>query len=425
MHRMLVGLLLAVILVPAFSGCAPSASADVVRSSEPRETDVSVPPGELDTLVEGNSEFAFDLYRQLSDESGNLFYSPYSVSLALAMTYAGARGETEERIVRALHFDLPQGQLHPAFNQLDQELASRGEGAQGKDDGGFRLNIVNAIWGQKGYSFLANYLDTLARNYGAGLRVVDFANAPEQSRELINDWVEEQTEDRIQDLIPQGAIDTLTRLVLTNAIYFNAAWASQFEEDLTSPGIFHLRDGSEVEVPMMHQTDSFRYAKNANFEAVELPYDGHELSMVILMPPVGQFEAFEDSLGSGTVAEAIDRLQTGQVALTMPKFRVESSFNLNDALSEMGMGVAFEPGAADFSGMDGTRNLYITDVVHKAFVDVDEEGTEAAAATAVIVGLTSAPGEPVQVTIDRPFIFLIHDMETGTILFIGRVTDPT
>ncbi|MFW6150645.1 MAG: serpin family protein [Chloroflexota bacterium] len=423
--RKLFGLMVVLLtLVVAVPGCAPAASADVVRSSEPRETEVSVPPDDLDTLVAGNNEFAFDLYRQVADDSGNLFYSPYSVSLALAMTYAGVRGETEEQMARAMHFDLPQGRLHPAFNRLDQELASRGEGAEGEDEGGFRLNIVNAIWGQKDYSFRQEFLDTLARNYGAGLRVVDFETAPEQCREIINEWVEKQTEERIKDLIAQGMIDELTRLVLTNAIYFNAAWASQFEEDATSPGTFHLLDGGEVEVPMMHQTESFRHVKNDNFQAVELPYDGHELSMVVLMPAAGEFEEFERSLDNEMMAEAIDSLQSGRVKLTMPKFRVESSFNLNDALSEMGMGVAFEHAFADFSGMDGTRRLYITDVVHKAFVDVDEKGTEAAAATAVMVGLESAPAEPVSITIDHPFVFLIRDMETGTILFTGRVTNP-
>ena len=415
------------LLLSGVAGCAPSgptASADELRSSEPRETELSLPSGDLEALVDGNNAFAFDLYHQVVEGSDNLFYSPYSISIALAMTYAGARNETEQQMAQALRFELPQDRLHPAFNDLDQELNARGQGAQGKDDEGFRLNIVNAIWGQKDYSFLQDFLDTLARNYGAGLRVLDFQGAPEPSRLIINDWVEEQTEDRIKDLIPPGAINVLTRLVLTNAVYFNAAWESQFEENSTSPGPFHLLDGAEVSVPMMRQMSGFRYTSGADFEAVELPYDGHELSMVILLPGAGRFESFEDSLDYGVVESAIDGLQGGQVALTMPRFKMETDFNLNDALSALGMSAAFDPPNADFSGMDGGRDLYISDVIHKAFVDVDEAGTEAAAATAVIMEATSAPVGPVEITVDRPFVFLIRDIETSSILFVGRVMNP-
>ena len=412
-------------LVATLAGCAaPSASADEVRSEKPREAFPDVAAEDLNTLNDGNNAFAFDLYHQIVEGSDNLFYSPYSISIALGMTYAGARNETEQQMAQAMHFELPQAQLHTAFNSLDQELNARGEGAQGKDGEGFRLNIVNAIWGQKNYSFLPDFLDTLARNYGAGLRVLDFQGAPDPSRIIINDWVEQQTEDRIQDLIPQGAINVLTRLVLTNAVYFNAAWESQFKENSTSAGPFHLLDGAEVSIPMMRQTSGFRYASGGDFEAVELPYDGHELSMVILLPAAGHFESFEDSLDYGVVESAIDGLQGGQVALTMPRFKMETDFNLNDALSALGMSAAFDPPSADFSGMDGGRDLHISDVIHKAFVDVDEAGTEAAAATAVIMEATSAPVGPVQVTIDRPFIFLIRDIETSSILFVGRVMNP-
>ena len=417
-------LMLIVVVAGACAPSPPSASADVLKSSEPRDTDVSIPREDIDALVTGNGEFAFDLYRYLASDGENLFYSPHSISLALAMTYAGARGETEQAMGEAMTWNLPQERLHPAFNYLDMELSSRGEGAEGKDDEGFRLNIVNAIWGQKGYSFLPDYLDTLAMNYGAGLRVVDFEQAPEESRAVINDWVEEQTEDRIQELIPQGAIDALTRLVLTNAVYFNAAWESQFEEGDTSDGEFHLLDGNDVEVPMMKQSAWFRHADYGDFAAIELPYDGGELSMVVLVPAAREFEDFEESLDFSVVQAAIDGLAGNRVVLTMPKFGMETSFNLKDALSTLGMEIAFEPAAADFSGMDGTRNLYITDVLHKAFVEVDEAGTEAAAATAVVVGATSAPTEPVEFTIDRPFVFLIRDIQTGSILFLGRVMNP-
>ena len=414
----------AMTLIIGLVGCAPAASADEVRSDEPRQTPASLPANDLADLVSGNNQFAFDVYRQVRQGTDNLFFSPYSISIALAMTYAGARGETAREMARAMQFYLPADSLHPAFNYLDRQLASRGEGAQGKDGKGFRLNVVNAIWGQKDYAFLSDYLDVLARNYGAGLRVLDFETQPEPSRVTINKWVEEQTESRIKDLIPEGAIDSLTRLVLTNAVYFNAAWESQFKESATAPGAFHLIDGKETTVPMMRQTASFGYGEGAAFTVVELPYDGNELSMVILLPDEGQFEAFENALDNDVLRGVIDNLQRTRLDLTMPKFKMETSFGLNDALADLGMVAAFDPGSADFSGMGGTRDLYITDVVHKAFVEVDEAGTEAAAATAVIVGTTSMPADPIRVAIDRPFLFLIRDIETGTVLFLGRVMDP-
>jgi serpin B len=395
------------------------------RSDKARVTSPDVPTTDRAELASSNSAFAFDLYRCLKDEQdGNLFYSPYSISLALAMTYAGARGETEQQMADTLHYTLPQDRLHPAFNWLDLELASRGEGARGKDDQGFRLNIVNTTWGQKDYQFLPEYLDTLALNYGAGMRLVDFASDPEGARVAINDWVSDQTEGRIEDLIPPDVIDSLTRLVLTNAIYFNAAWAEPFEESQTADGSFYLLDGSEVTVPMMHHTASYGYAEGEGYRAIELPYDGHELSMVILLPAEGEFEAFEDTLDADRADAILSDLTYGEVALTMPKFEVESDFSLVDALAEMGMLIVFSMGA-DFSGMDGTHDLFIGEVLHKSFITVDEAGTEAAAATAVEMQLKAAPMEPIEVAVDHPFVFFIRDVETGTILFVGRIVNPT
>jgi serpin B len=285
------------------------------------------------------------------------------------------------------------------------------------------LHIVNAIWGQKGYHFLPTFLDVLAENYGAGLRTLDFASAPEESRLIINNWVSDQTEGRIEDLIPQGMIDILTRLVLTNAIYFNAAWQYPFNEAVTSDSQFYRLDGGEVAVPMMRLTESFGYTEDDNYQAVELPYDGGELSMVILLPRAGQFEAFEESLNAEQVNAIVSALDQRQVALAIPKFEFDSAFKLKEALMAMGMPIAFTEGA-DFSGMTGGRDLFISAVVHKAFVSVDEAGTEAAAATAVIMKVTALPGTPVEFTANRPFIFLIRDIETGSILFIGRVLNP-
>jgi serine protease inhibitor len=379
---------------------------------------------DVPALVSGNTAFALDLYQALKGQPGNLFFSPYSISQALAMTYAGARGETEQQMAKVLRFNLPQAGLHLSFKSLGQELAQRGEGAQGQDAKGFRLNVVNALWGQQGYQFLPAFLDLLSQNYGAGMQFVDYVNAAEQARTTINDWVSQQTEGKIKDLIPAGVLDSLTRLVLTNAIYFNAAWATPFDKGATQEGAFTLLDGSQVQVPMMKQTESLGYAEGEGYQAVELPYDGRELSMIVLLPAKSQFKAFEGSLDAAQVEAILRELAPGQIALTMPRFKFDSEFSLKDRLSQMGMPLAFTSDA-DFSGMTGNRELSISAVLHKAFVSVDEAGTEAAAATAVVVGLTSAPASPVEVTIDRPFLFLIRDVKTGAVLFLGRVVDPS
>jgi serpin B len=413
----------ALVLSPPWDTITP-AVAETLKSDLPRIESPDTDPAEQALLIEGNTAFAFDLYQQLRGEDGNLFYSPHSISVALAMTYAGARGETADQMSDTLNFLLEQEGLHAAFNWLDGELAVRGEGARGKEGEGFRLSVVNAIWGQKDYDFLESFLDVLAGNYGAGLRILDFIEEPEPSRIAINRWVSDETEGRIRDLIPQGAINRLTRLVLTNAIYFDAAWQYPFQKRNTSNGPFYLLDGGQVTVPMMRQTQQFAYAHGQGYQAVELRYDGGELSMVILLPDSGQFEMFEEQLDAQLVAAMIDDMKPTRVALTMPKFEFESESNLKTTLATMGMPLAFSDDA-DFSGMTGRRELFISDVVHKAFVSVDEEGTEAAAATAVIMAPTSMPAQPdVEVTIDSPFIFLIRDIDTGAILFIGRVMNP-
>jgi serpin B len=410
---------------PTVSGETVKAVGKTLASEAQREASPVVSQDNEEFLTDGNNAFAFALYRELKNQEGNLFYSPYSISAALAMAWAGARGETEKQMSDAMHFELTQKDLHPAFNWLDRQLASRGEGAKGKDEQGFRLNVVNAIWGQKDYDFLVSFLDTLAENYGAGLRILDFINEPEESRVTINDWVSEQTEERIQDLIPAGAINSLTRLVLTNAIYFNAAWADQFSESATENGTFNLLSGDTVTVPMMKQRERYNYDRGGDYQAVELPYDGYELSMIILLPDDDEFSKFEDSLDSDKVADIIESFDNREIILTMPRFEYESSFSLKGILSDMGMPVAFS-GEADFSGMTGRTDLGISDVVHKAFVSVDENGTEAAAATAVIMAAAAPqPDEPITLTLDRPFIFFIRDIQTGAVLFVGRVVDPS
>ena len=394
------------------------------RSEKARVTSPDVPQADLTELVTGNSAFAFDLYQQIRDREGNLFYSPHSISLALAMTYAGARNETEQQMADALRFTLPQDRLHPAFNALDLALDERGQAAPDADGEGFELHVVNRIWGLIGFSFVPDYLDTLAENYGAGLSLLDFLNAPEPSRVVINDWVADQTQDRIEDLIPQGGVGPATRLVLTNAIYFKAAWRSPFKEALTSDETFNLLDGDQIEVPMMHQTDPFGYAAGDGYQALELLYEGGDLSMVILLPDAGRFEAFEGQLDAARVQDVLEDLNVRDISLALPRFTFEWGKGLRETLSALGMPIAFS-GMADFSGISPGGALAIDEVIHKAFVKVDEEGTEAAAATAVIMVGTSAPVTPLPVTVDRPFVFLIRDIETGAILFVGRVLNPS
>ncbi len=423
-------LLIGVLLVT--SGCGSPVAAGVVQSEKPREETPEVAPETMSTLVDANTQFAFDLYQGLrAGDAGNLFYSPYSISLALAMTYAGAEGATAQQMAETLHFTLPEEQLHPAFNALDQELAARNPTTEETDDSeetAFKLRIANAIWGQAGYTFRDEFLDTLAANYGSGLRTLDFQSAPEASRETINGWVNEQTEGRITDLLPSGTIDALTRMVLTNAIYFNAAWINQCEAEVTRDDTFNLLDGSQITVPMMFQREEFRYTEGTNYQAVELPYK-QGFAMVILLPQAGQFPQFEETLDAAQVQTVVGEMAAREVILSMPKFEFEgTSFSLRSLLTAMGMPDAFNPDAADFSGMDGTRELFISDLLHQASITVDEAGTEAAAATAAVIGVTSAmppEDEPVEMTIDRPFVFMIRDTNTGAVLFVGRVMNPT
>ena len=398
----------------------PEASAPVVREEAPEVSDA-----ELAELVVGNTRFALDLYRLLAQGDGNLFYSPYSVSQALAMAYAGARDETAAQMAETLRFSLDDERLHAAMNALDQLLASRAENLGHQEGTGFRLEVANALWGQEGYAFREEFLEALARHYGAGMHLVDYARDPEAARVRINAWVLEQTEGRIENLLAPGTVDTLTRLVLANAIYMKASWQSPFDPANTADGAFTLTNGDQVTVPMMRQTARFALRRDSDFVAVELPYIGHQLRMTILMPNVGALEGFEQDLDAERLAEILGGLESVELRLIMPKLRVESEFGLGDALQSLGMTDAFTPGAADFSGMDGARDLFIGAVVHKAFVDVDETGTEAAAATAVVMAAGAMPGKPQEVTIDHPFLFLIRDQGTGAVLFVGRVVDPS
>jgi serpin B len=394
------------------------ASSNLSRDLAPQ-----VAPADAGALVAANTAFAAALFQAVRTP-GNVMISPYGVSLALAMTWAGAAGDTASAMAQALRFELPPDRLHPAFDALDLALAARGQGAQGKDGQPFRLAIANAAWGQEGFDFVPAYLDTLAVDYGAGISLVDFAGAPESARAIINDWVAARTEDRVKDLLGPGSISPLTRLVLTNAVYFNARWMRTFQETATQDAPFMLADGSTVSVPTMHAAEiAGGYAETADWIAAELPYDGGETSMVVVLPRIGSLDTFEAGLDGAALQDIAARLGPSSLKVSMPRFGFESRADLKQALTALGMGVAFS-GQADFTGICAGGGLAISDVLHQTFVAVDEDGTEAAAATAVVVGATAAPAESVEVKIDRPFLFFIRDVQTGTVLFLGHVTDP-
>ena len=426
----LVGLVITASIV--LSGCSNSGSGKTEESAMlniEKSSLQRVSPKEsleaISTLSDLNNDFAVNFYKRLSGMTGNIVFSPYSISLAMAMAYAGANGETEKQISEVFNFPIPQQGLHPQFNALDLALASRGKGAKGQDGKDFRLNIANQIFIQDGFSVLEEYLDTLALYYGAGIGILDFENKPEESAQIINRWIEEKTEGLIKDVINKESIKDNTKLALVNTIYLNAAWASQFAKSMTNKGDFFPEDGPFVQADMMHQTASFPYYIGKGCTAVELPYDGYEISMLLIMPETSGISAFEEQFTSDVMKNIISSLNTGDVRLTLPMFSFYGdSIALKSILSDMGMPVAFSDDA-DFSGMTGKKELKITDVIHKAYIDVNEDGTTAAGATVILAGIESCPADPVEIVFNRPFIFIIRDMSTHAILFMGRVSNPS
>jgi serpin B len=402
-----------------------------------RETDPNVVPDQLLAVVRANTVFGMAFFNEINKNEDNLIFSPFSLSLALSMTMAGAETSTEEGILQALSFRLPEPQVHPTFNELllsieasELNLPPDVEGQQ------FDVNIANSIWGQAGLDFKQDFLDTLALNYGAGIFRIDFASEPETARLAINEWISKETEERITDMIPPGSIDPMTRLVLANAIYFNGSWLHPFEENQTEDAPFTLLDGSINTVDMMHLSgENLRYLQGENFQAIQLPYLSSDFSMLVVVPDIGSYQDVESFLTQISVEEALprtgldlvkDEMGFALLDLYMPKFDFESEIKANDALMALGMSEAFTPGQADFSGMTEEADLFISDVLHKANITLDESGTEAAAATVVLMRETAMeePEEPVTLVIDRPFLFFIQHNSSGTVLFMGRVMNP-
>jgi len=371
----------------------------------------------LTDVVSGNTAFALNLYNQLRHTEGNLFCSPYSISTALAMTYAGARGRTAQQMAETLHFPLDHARLHPAFADLEKRLSAV------QSQGNILLKVANSLWLQSGYVFLDEFIDLLKECYGTPITPLDFQQI-EASRTKINTWVEERTQDKIKELIKPGHIDALTILVLVNAIYFKGDWAHPFDDNLTKDAPFWISADEKIETPMMSQKGKFGFAQRENLQILELPYAGQDLSMVVLLPKeVDGLAVLEDSLTLENLADWTGNLRESEVQVFLPRFKMSSSFELSSTLGSMGMSDAFDANA-DFSGMDGSRSLFISAVIHKAFVDVNEEGTEAAAATAVVMA-RGMPPHPATFRADHPFIFLIRDNASGSILFLGRVVDPS
>jgi serpin B len=381
-------------------------------SAKQRQVALPFESARVPQLVEANTTFAFDLYQSLYYEGQNLVFSPYSLSVGLSMAYVGARGETEEQMAAALNFELPQEQLHPAFNALDQSLGAR-EGAE--------LLLANAMWGSISSTYLETFLDTLAENYGTGVHQVDFS-APAETRQRINQWVGDQTEDRIPELLPSGSIQREVDLILTNAIYFQAPWANPFPEEGTQEGTFTRLDGESIPVAMMNQTAQFRYGQVAGVQVIELPYEGGRFSMLILLPEAGTFETFASNLEAASLEQILALLHPAVVQLSLPKFQFEFGDQLKDALIGLGMVDAF--GDADFSGIDGSHELFIDQIYHQAVIGVDEAGTEVTGGSAVVIAQKGVPEVEVTLTVDQPFLFMIRDNRSGALLFLGHVLDP-
>jgi serpin B len=369
-------------------------------------------------VVDDNNAFAFDLYARLRAQPGNLFFSPYSISSALAMTYAGARGQTADEMATALHFALPPERLHAGFADLSRELNNQGKPRKAK------LQVANRLWGQKDYGFLPGFLKLTEDNYGADLKEVDFAGNTEQARQTINTWVEEKTQQKIKELLKPGILNVDTRLVLTNAIYFKASWQRRFDPKATVDGPFFVTADKQVTAKLMKGQIRTNFRNFGDVAVLELPYQDHELSMFFLLPRQKDgLAALEKNLTAAKLQEWTGKLSDHIVQVTLPKFKVTAEFELNAQLQALDMKRAFVPGQADFSGMATRDKLFLRAVIHKAFIDLYEEGTEAAAATAAVIERQSAPPRGT-FTADHPFTYVLRDNRTGAILFLGRLTNP-
>lgn len=396
-------------------------AAEVAQSTRPRDLQPEATAGEIANVASSVNKFTFTMLRSQVQGDDNLCVCPFSIWQALAMASAGARGTTAAEFIRTLNVPYEPERFHRAVNALSLQLASRNTPAEGAP--GYKLALANALWGQKGKMWVSSFLGTLSINYGAGIRVVDYRNDADGARATINGWVEQQTNAKIKELIPPGGLSGATRLLLTNAVYCAAPWASPFAKDATADDDWEMINSRKFKVPFMHLNATLPHAKNELWELVELPYAGGQLVMDVLSCDSQIFRERH----SGCTPEVYNRLVAGlkptNVDLMLPKFTVGTSLRLKLLLSRLGLSSAFSF-SADFSGMDGNRELSLSDVLHKTWIKVDEAGTEAAAATGVSVAVTSVGAEPVKVRCNHPFLYVVRDVPTGVVLFVGRVLDP-
>lgn len=407
-------------------GSAPRTTTDL----ELVVSDVKRRPGsaaDLPSAVANLHALGSGVYGELATGPGNLALSPYSIGVALALTLNGAKGETLQQMLGVLDAD-DVAALNRGLNALTshvEALAGRQQRADGTT-AEIALDAANALFGERTTTWEQEFLDTLAREYGAGLQTVDYLTAADAATVAINAWIAERTRDKITDLVPPGELDNLTRLVLVNTLYLKAPWERPFEPALTEDGPFALDDGSTVTVPMMRSADQGPVVLGAGdgWAATQLPYAGGTLAMTVVLPDAGRLVDVEADLVAGGLPDVLDSLEPELVELTLPKWTFRTKAPLKDVLTSIGMELPFVEGAADFSGMTVEDRLYIKAVLHEVFIAVDEEGTEAAAATAVVMRETSAGPALVPFVVDRPFLFVIHDVEHGTPLFVGRVVDP-
>jgi serpin B len=408
------------ILIVAVGGITSSQGQTTTPQPASLADDKGATSAGITAVINANNQFAFDLYAELrkSAEGKNVFFSPYSISTALAMTYEGARGKTAEEMQSVFHFPTDGKLRNSAFAAIHNQL--------NKPDSKFKLSIANSLWAQKDFRFLSEYMTTVQQYYGATATNLDFVNATEESRKTINKWVEDKTNDKIKDLLPQGSLDATTRLVLTNAIYFKGTWSKPFDKSQTKDESFRVSATNTIKVPMMRRTDKnamFNYAETSEVQILEMPYEGEKLSMLVFLPK-GDLSLLEKSLSLAKINDWRSKLEVQPVDVFMPRFTFDTKYLMKETLTQMGMPTAFDEQRADLSGMNGRKSLYISAVIHQAFVDVNEEGTEAAAATAVIIGGKSIEPEASIFRADHPFIFVIQDRENGNVLFIGRVVNP-
>jgi serpin B len=394
------------------------------------------------SLVEGNTAFALDLYAHLSGTPGNLFFSPFSISTCLAMTYAGARGDTEMQMRQVLHFSQGQEGVPSSFDELLRQVngLEKQAGPQliavsppqlrelndAERREGIQLETANALWTQRDEPFLPAFLKTASDDYQADIQQADFKADSDAARGEINRWVARKTHNKIQNILAPGNVDAQTRLVLANAIYFKGAWANPFNKVITAKEPFLISSNSQANALFMGQAENVSYSENQEFQALELPYKGHEQSMLILLPrQIDGLGQLEKQLSPAFLDRLLREMTRREIEIDVPKFKMESRFKLNDTLADMGMPDAFIWPKADFSGMNGNKLLYISLVIHKAWVEVNEEGTEAAAATVVGVKVGSARRQLPVFRANHPFLFLIRDRRSGSLLFAGRVANPS